>query len=693
MSFFYGLVEGLATSANEALKNDIKRINTRVDSIAQRQLEKALKEQEKRAEEVAEVEAALKEGYALFGGDANSAKAKQYAAGLLKEIGSLDAYKQRIAELRDAKNNQSVDINQFFTRASEDAPTGSFTDYANAFLGAPKTFAGDYRIPEDMRGQARAGSLISKVVGKPIDVVQMGLERGREDIAAAIGTPSETATIALPNITFKSEEFKMFNMSPSERLKYINERMATPSIAENEDELNRYSELRNKAEKAVLATKNEQDKLSVLQNQFNRAEGDEAKSIAAEISSLKRTIKMKEASTSDNPLDLIDAQINVALSEAIQTNDFTEVEKLRKKRDVLAGEKKSPQQELNEDKQELQEAVLTGTLDPESAEYKEQFKNIQSKQRYLDTFEVKPTDITRQNAWQRQMTEAIDTNQATALAEFSSYERGVYEDMKARIIASPEQENLLREENPDQMKIYDIVEAKFRGVKQNTIETLLQRVDKEREPEAYYAAYGLGYIDPEVNVPPITTGGSVSGSVLTVDEKKADKTEAISIKELEKASKNKHPDTVEGAEEYFKFSVAENIPSSEAIEDAIALNYSGPFIEQLKKLISEKSTTNMEKIATQDANMASDNNSDLIQQIVDEGTFLFGSLGMNQRDTAIKLANKNPDMDYNQALQFIKDNYDEIMSLRESQKERKPKPSRGRNRRSSGGGFTERRNQ
>ena len=141
MSFFYGLVEGLATSANEALQNDIKRINTRVDSIAERQLEKALKQQEERAEEVAEVEEALKEGYALFGGDADPSKAKQYAAGLLKEMGSLDAYRQRIAELRKSKDDQGQDLGQFFTRASEDAPTGSFNDYANAFLGAPKTFA------------------------------------------------------------------------------------------------------------------------------------------------------------------------------------------------------------------------------------------------------------------------------------------------------------------------------------------------------------------------------------------------------------------------------------------------------------------------------------------------------------------------------------------------------------------------
>jgi len=59
---------------------------------------------------------------------------------------------------------------------------------------------------------------------------------------------------------------------------------------------------------------------------------------------------------------------------------------------------------------------------------------------------------------------------------------------------------------------------------------------------------------------------------------------------------------------------------------------------------------------------------------------------------AYNLAEKTPDMDYNQALQFIYDNSEDIKSLHESQKERKPKSSRGGNRRSSGGGFAERKN-
>ena len=74
-SFGTGFVTGFAESANKALQDDINRINTRVDKLKQFQVERAIKEQDKRAAEVEETKEALERAYALFDGDKDAEKA------------------------------------------------------------------------------------------------------------------------------------------------------------------------------------------------------------------------------------------------------------------------------------------------------------------------------------------------------------------------------------------------------------------------------------------------------------------------------------------------------------------------------------------------------------------------------------------------------------------------------------------
>lgn len=391
MSFFYGLVEGLATSANEALQNDIKRINTRVDSIAERQLEKALKEQEKRAEEVAKVEAALKEGYALFGGDENPAQAKQYAAGLLKEMGDIDAYKERIAELRTAKNDLGQDLNQFFSRASEDAPTGSFTDYANAFLGAPKTFAGDYRVPDGMRGERPAGGLVSKVVGKPIDVVQMGLTRAKEDITAAIGD-TKFESIPLPTVTFHAEKFKMSGMKASERIEYINNKLANP---DNTDERN--TELQGmltNALKAAEATGDINTKIDAKKQMLSRTTSEEEKkALTNEISELTYQSEVTEAKASGSAVAEIDAEIK----RAQFLRDMDRVKELVKQKKELTGDEPSFKEITTELETDLMNGLASGAIVEGSDAHKSAMSEIEKRrdieQNVTGASDMKPSEL------------------------------------------------------------------------------------------------------------------------------------------------------------------------------------------------------------------------------------------------------------------------------------------------------------
>jgi|DEB0MinimDraft_6_1074348.scaffolds.fasta_scaffold03038_2 phage tail tube protein FII len=696
MSFFYGLVEGLATSANEALQSDIKRINTRVDSIAERQLEKALKEQEERAKEVSEVEEALKEGYALFGGDANSTQAKQYAAGLLKEMGSLDAYRQRITELRSTKNNQGQDLGQFFTRASEDAPTGSLNDYANAFLGAPKTFAGDYRVPEGMRGESPAGGLVSKVVGKPIDVVQMGLTRAKEDITAAIGD-NKFESVPLPTITFHAEKFKMSGMKASERIEYINNKLANPDNTQERNE--KLQGMLNTALTAAADTGDTNTKIDAKKQMLSRTTSEEEKTaLTNEISELTYQSEVTEAKASGDKVAEIDADIK----RQQYLGNIDKVKELVKEKKGLTGDETSFKEITTELETDLMNGLANGTIPEGSNEAKAAMAEIEKRrdieQNVTGAGDMKPAEIRGAqsyfNAELRNETQARlgalgqdyitileaienDTQDVVDLegSELATYQKGqaIEAEVKGSLVSS--MTSTFSEE--DWPELYG--HLRMKGL-----------LPSDRKTTGDVMETGSG--DQPVSTTPDTTtsvGDQTTEAIPT--DTKAEKP-VITVSEQDIAnSRGMFPDTLVGADSYFESGVANNVPLDDMISSAEALKYGDAFIEKIKKLSSEKSTTDMETVATQDANMASDNNSDLIQQIVNEGSFLLGGL-TNTRQVAYNLAEKTPDMDYNQALQFIYDNSEDIKSLHESQKERKPKSSRGGNRRSSGGGFAERKN-
>ena len=226
-SFGEGFVTGFATEANKALKESINRINTRVDKLKEFQVQRAIKDQDKRREEIEENKKALERAYALLGGDADAEKAIAYAGGLLKERGSVEAFNQRIDELQAAKD-QGYDIMSYFDRASFDAPAGTLDDYAVAAAGAPQTFATDYRIPEGMdTGTGR--TLVGTILGKDIDIVGRAMQEAGEEVRALYG--ADVTTLAqLPTITFKAEEFSLRDKSPSERLQYAIEKLALPNV-------------------------------------------------------------------------------------------------------------------------------------------------------------------------------------------------------------------------------------------------------------------------------------------------------------------------------------------------------------------------------------------------------------------------------------------------------------------------------
>lgn len=555
MSFFYGLVEGLASSANEALQTDIKRINTRVDNIAERQLEKALKEQEERAEEVEEVEKALREGYALFGGDSNSTQAKQFSAGLLREAGSLDVYRDRLKELRTAKNNQDADLSQFFSRASEDAPTGSFTDYANAFLGAPKTFAGDYRVPEGMRGESPAGGLVSKVVGKPVDVVQMGLQRGQEDITAAIGDTT-FESVPLPTITFHAEKFKISGMKASERIEYINNKLANPDNTEE-----RNTELQGMltgALKAAEATGDINTKIDAKTQMLSRATSEEEKTaLTKEISELTYESEVTEARASGNAVAELDAQIK----RAQFLRDTGRVKELVKQKKELTGDEPSFTQVTTDLEADLMKGLANGSIVEGSDAHKAAMNEIEKRrdieQNVTGAGDMKPSELRGAQSYFN--TELRNETQARLGAVGSAY--GVIVD---GIAAGTQTVVSLSDKELDIYEKGQAIEAEVKG---SLVSSMTSTYSEEDWPELYAHLRMKGLLpsdrqttgdvletgsgDQIVSAAPDSTTtpsvGDQTEEAIPTDTKPTQPTTADVVGEATEDEKLQYPKTVEGA--------------------------------------------------------------------------------------------------------------------------------------------------
>ena len=188
-SFGEGFVKGFATEANEALKNDIERINTRVEKVADFQVQKSIKEQDKRKDELEDIEEAIAEGEGLFG---TGPEATQYAAALLKQQGSISAYRSMVETM---KNRSLVtgekDFRSYMTSTgdiqmptTEDAAKPvipSRAEFAADFLGKPKTTE-PYDLPADA-ASAGAGNLIGSL-GFNVDMSKRIRDTVQQDLAA-----------------------------------------------------------------------------------------------------------------------------------------------------------------------------------------------------------------------------------------------------------------------------------------------------------------------------------------------------------------------------------------------------------------------------------------------------------------------------------------------------------------------------
>jgi len=301
-NFGQGFVTGLADSANEALKKDLDRVNTRIEKLSDLQVNRALKEQDERKEEIDEVIDELERGASIFGDDP---KAKQYAAAMLKKEGNLQGYRELVSKYKEMKsNNPTFNAASYIQAADTAFPTGSFRDYAEGFVPR-KTYTGS--LPEGVDVTGGAGNLL-KNIGLDQKIASRVSSNVKGELAASGMSLDEQTSLALPDMKFDDEGIFMANMTPSESLKYIREQKAKSGVSD--DRLAKLNTLEDEALKASIAGGNDADILQAQEMMLGKLDATDPENEArieqlkGEIKVNTRAINIKNAKTEKEKLHL-----------------------------------------------------------------------------------------------------------------------------------------------------------------------------------------------------------------------------------------------------------------------------------------------------------------------------------------------------------------------------------------------------
>lgn len=598
--FGTGFVEGFAKSANEALKEDLRKVDLRVEKVAEAKMKRALKQQEERAEELEEIEDALNEGKTLFGDDPRAA---QYAASLLKDQGNITAYKQFIANLRKKRDESGIDPAGFFARAEVDAPASkgfTVSDYAKAYQGAPKTLP-DYKGIDDKTMTAGAGRLLS-AIGLDQDVRgQIDSSVAEQMAASGIVEEAKAERVTLPSIVFNSEDWNLSDKDASEKVKYYTEKLNNPSIPET-----KRAEYQTKLDTQLnLASKSRDDKvrLSALEQQYANAPEDQKRSIQSNIIATKRKIARTEAQGSvddgSDPLAIKKLNRNDAWSRSRDTNLSKEERDLALKEFYSLGEEinsftkgePSTSEVLNKLKEEHTRKQIDNrdTYKPGNPEFDEAQKEIEFQEGIVQE------DPKVKNSMIKDSLSNIDniiTGNTDILDGMPNSGRFTTISRVINALDGTAKQDAIADLNEKDRKIYDEGTAYAKSKAQPLVEDYIDSLDDEAERVAAIAAarfrgYDVSKYESEAKEPATAaTGEAASGAVIDT------------IETNETQAKQVVPDTVEGAKNILNRLMKQGGSIQDAIVDAKKRNYSPAFIAVLE---AEKNLdTTMSSIAIED---------------------------------------------------------------------------------------------
>ena len=211
MSFFTGLVTGLAKSVDDNLKKDMQRTQDRIDGMAQYRVTRRRAKLEQQDKEKAELRDVLLNLSSLVDGNIDQA-AQLYKAG----GGTISGGKLFYEKLLKNKDTLGSDISSIVPFVTENAPEGvSLSDYVDNFTkGISKLPVSDDEVPTT----GLYGALFKPKVGEQITkIVESTAPLDKEKEKFAVPTPKVNVKEMLaykkyikenkrkPGTTFESE--------------------------------------------------------------------------------------------------------------------------------------------------------------------------------------------------------------------------------------------------------------------------------------------------------------------------------------------------------------------------------------------------------------------------------------------------------------------------------------------------------
>lgn len=603
MSFTTGLITGLAESINDALVTDIQRVNKRVDRLTDFRVQRRVKAEEERAKEVKEIEEALAEGRALFDDDPRAA---EYAAALLKEQGSVGAYKNFIADLRKRKNETGVNPAGFFARSEVEEPTTkgfTISDYANSYVGSPKAL--DYALPEGL-ADGGAGNLL-KAFGVGPDITSRVNKLTEEELAArGIGVSADKySTVSLPDIKFNFEDYTLADKDASFKVKYFNEKLVNPNLTPEVRQ--QYEAKLDTQLKLASESKDDNIRKSALEQRLTRASIEQRPIIQKEINDINIRIKRREAQaavdTNEDPmainkLDRAEAwkrSTDSTLSpEERQTAkekfyDLGEIISDYSKGEPTVGDMFARRREEHRRRQVEDPTYKSGN--PEFDEEVEQLKKLegisidgQSQSATLSAMQTAGKIITD-----------ISTDPEIA-AKIPNNKR--FQTIKAVIDAAADRNKAITSLSEKDRDIYDQGILAMRSLGQPKVDALIASLKESEKPSAIAAARLQGYdvSKYEITTPPVTTTGTTKTTTQP----------AIAADQL----KAKIPDTAQGAKAALD-NLGPNVTLKE-INDSIKMA-EGIYSDDFMQVLEEK--RNQLLADTRAAELDAEDASDIIDDV------------------------------------------------------------------------------
>ena len=599
-SFGEGFVKGFATEANEALKDDIKRINTRVEKVADFQVQKSIKEQDKRKDELEDIEDAIAEGEGLFG---TGPEATQYAAALLKQQGSISAYRSMIQTMKNRSlTTGESDFRSYMTSTGEiTPPTATDTkkvvptreQFAADFLGKPKATK-PYDLPADA-ASAGAGNLISSL-GFNVDMSKRIKDTVQQDLAARglLDTDTTVPVNIIPSYTFDSESFAADGMDTQQKLKFYNDKLADPK---NKD---RVPFIQNKIkgiEGAILQNGGIDDQITVLKSQRGKLTDVKAiSSINERIKELNRTKTLNEANASGDTISILQAKASIALSDAYAADpknpDLTEHRSLsRQIKDITTAPTFS---ELNSREQDdfLQD-VANGDLVQGTPEYANRRASLDAK---LKIQELLPTNTKIDASETSRYMKIIEETSLTFVGRaMDANDYKIFYDAKAKIDKNP---SIYASMGEDVRKIYDdgmaLVSKYSRQAAVNVLSPLNDDGGFKRYPEAFIAASNMGYPDLLSDAKSVSTTPTTSTDTSEATSATTQTDAALTSQEPVVVSDNKrnamlsaYPDTESGAEKLVANKISKGFTAADLLKDPEVNAVYGPAFKDKLKSLSE----------------------------------------------------------------------------------------------------------